>query len=183
VEAAQHVVAGGANRPPHISELLKARYNAGEASNLYFWRDRSGHEVDLLIDHGTCLSPLEIKSGLRIQPDPLRLLPLDCKRAAKVQYWRGFSGSHKSRYHEKYHVQSLRLYMGQYCLDDHSIFDTGNHLGGATADPTGFHINVEYPLEPLHPRHCHMALRGCFLFLLVCELLLILYLWRSTTQP
>ncbi len=44
------------------SELLKARYNAGETSNLYFWRDCSGHEVDLLIDHGTLLSPLEIKS-------------------------------------------------------------------------------------------------------------------------
>ena len=46
-----------------ISELLKAPYNAGETSNLYFWRDRSGHEVDLLIDHGTHLSPLEIKPG------------------------------------------------------------------------------------------------------------------------
>ena len=61
--------------------------------------------------------------------------------------------------------------MGQYRLDDHRIFDTGNHLGGATADPTGFHINVEYPLEPLRPRHCHMALRGCFLILLVCDFL------------
>ena len=52
-----------------ISECLKARYNAGETSNLYFWRDRSGHEVDLLIDHGTCLSPLEIKSGQTINRD------------------------------------------------------------------------------------------------------------------
>ena len=32
--------------------------------------------------------------------------------------------------------------MGQYRLDDHRIFDTGNHLGGATADSTGFHTNV-----------------------------------------
>ncbi|MBN7796062.1 ATP-binding protein [Parahaliea mediterranea] len=52
-----------------ISELLKARYNSGEISNLYFWRDRSGHEVDLLIDHGTHLSPLEIKSGQTINKD------------------------------------------------------------------------------------------------------------------
>ncbi len=52
-----------------ISELLKARYNAGETSNLYFWRDRSGNEVDLLIDHGTHLSPLEIKSGQTINQD------------------------------------------------------------------------------------------------------------------
>ena len=52
-----------------ISELLKARYNAGEYTNLYFWRDRSGHEVDLLIDRGTHLSPLEIKSGQTINKD------------------------------------------------------------------------------------------------------------------
>ncbi len=52
-----------------VSELLKARYNAGEVSNLYFWRDRSGHEVDLLVDLGTRLSPLEIKSGQTINRD------------------------------------------------------------------------------------------------------------------
>lgn len=54
-----------------ISELLKTRYNAGATSNLYFWRDRSEHEVDLLIDHGTHLSPLEIKSGQTINKDYL----------------------------------------------------------------------------------------------------------------
>ncbi len=52
-----------------ISELLKVRYNAGEASNLYFWHDRSGHEVDLLVDHGAHLSPLDIKSGQSITRD------------------------------------------------------------------------------------------------------------------
>ncbi|MEM0954552.1 MAG: ATP-binding protein [Pseudomonadota bacterium] len=52
-----------------ISELLKARFNAGQASNLFFWRDRAGHEVDLLLDHGTTLSPLEIKAGQTINTD------------------------------------------------------------------------------------------------------------------
>jgi len=64
-----HVQRGALFETWVISELLKARYNTGEASNLYFWRDRSGHEVDLLIDHGTCLSPLEIKSGQTINRD------------------------------------------------------------------------------------------------------------------
>ena len=32
-------------------------------SYLYFWRDRSGHEVDLLVDRGTELVPIEAKSG------------------------------------------------------------------------------------------------------------------------
>ncbi len=64
-----HVQRGALFETWVISELLKARYNAGESSNLYFWRDRSGHEVDVLIDHGAQLSPLEIKSGQTIIQD------------------------------------------------------------------------------------------------------------------
>lgn len=46
-----------------VGEFLKMRFNAGLASNLYFWRDSSGHEVDLLIDQGKSVEPVEIKSG------------------------------------------------------------------------------------------------------------------------
>lgn len=70
-----------------ISELLKARYNAGETSNLYFWRDRSGHEVDLLIDHGTHLSPLEIKSGQTINKDYFKGL----------EFWKNLAGDNAGK--------------------------------------------------------------------------------------
>lgn len=46
-----------------ISEFIKNRFNKGLASNLYFWRDRAGNEIDLLVDNGTALIPIEIKSG------------------------------------------------------------------------------------------------------------------------
>jgi predicted AAA+ superfamily ATPase len=46
-----------------IAELLKKRYNAGQPSNLYFWRDRTGNEIDVLVDRGDHLLPVEIKSG------------------------------------------------------------------------------------------------------------------------
>jgi uncharacterized protein len=52
-----------------VSELLKARFNQGKASNLFFWRDRTGHEVDVLIDTGSGLIPVEIKSGATITND------------------------------------------------------------------------------------------------------------------
>ncbi|HHH48137.1 MAG TPA: ATP-binding protein [Gammaproteobacteria bacterium] len=68
-QLATHVQRGALFETWVISELLKARYNAGETSNLYFWRDRSGHEVGLLIDQGTHLSPLEIKFGQTINRD------------------------------------------------------------------------------------------------------------------
>ncbi len=81
-QLATHVQRGALFETWVISELLKARYNAGEASNLYFWRDRSGHEVDLLIDHGTHLSPLEIKSGQTINRDYFKGL----------DFWRKLAG-------------------------------------------------------------------------------------------
>ena len=46
-----------------LGELLKARFNRGLASNLYFWRDRSGLEVDVVVEEGLSLVPVEIKSG------------------------------------------------------------------------------------------------------------------------
>ena len=46
-----------------IGELLKRRFNQGLASNLYFWRSNTGDEVDVLIEEGEKLMPVEIKSG------------------------------------------------------------------------------------------------------------------------
>ena len=55
-----------------VGELLKARYNRGLESNLYFWRDRSGNEVDVLIDEGNKLAPVEIKAGQTVSSDYFR---------------------------------------------------------------------------------------------------------------
>jgi len=52
-----------------VIEHLKRRYNAGLASNLFFWRDNIGHEVDLLLDEGEKLRPIEIKSGQTISSE------------------------------------------------------------------------------------------------------------------
>lgn len=52
-----------------ISELLKERFNAGEKDNLYYWRDKTGNEVDVLIDKAGKLSAFELKSGETISND------------------------------------------------------------------------------------------------------------------
>lgn len=49
-----------------ISEFFKAQLNKGISPNYYFWRDRSGNEIDLLADQGIKLRPYEIKSGQTI---------------------------------------------------------------------------------------------------------------------
>jgi len=52
-----------------ISELLKNYMNRGEEHAIYFWRDSTGNEIDVLIDEGENLTPLEIKAGQTIAAD------------------------------------------------------------------------------------------------------------------
>ncbi len=52
-----------------ISEFLKSAYNMGLPGFYYFWRDRSGNEIDLIIEKGEKLKPVEIKSGKTINSD------------------------------------------------------------------------------------------------------------------
>jgi predicted AAA+ superfamily ATPase len=52
-----------------VSEFIKACFNQGLTGNLYFWRDRSGNEIDLLVEKGEKLRPIEIKFGQTINQD------------------------------------------------------------------------------------------------------------------
>ncbi len=58
-----HFLRGGLFENYVLLEFLKDRYNEGRPSNLYFWRDHIGNEVDLLLDQAGTLTPIEIKSG------------------------------------------------------------------------------------------------------------------------
>lgn len=55
-----------------IGEALKARYNAGEAADLYFWRDNNGVEADLVYEKDGKLQPIEIKSGATVTSDYIK---------------------------------------------------------------------------------------------------------------
>lgn len=52
-----------------IAEALKYRFNQGKRSNLFFFRDSKGHEVDLLRVEGSDFFPIEIKAGMTITRD------------------------------------------------------------------------------------------------------------------
>ncbi len=66
-----------------ISELLKKRYNQGKNQNLYFWRDNTGHEIDVIIENPEGLLPVEIKSGKTITLDYFKGL----------HFWQKISGT------------------------------------------------------------------------------------------
>ena len=52
-----------------VNEFLKSRLNAGLRDPLYFWRDNIGTEVDLIIERGTEIAAVEIKSGPTVASD------------------------------------------------------------------------------------------------------------------
>ena len=64
-----------------IMEMFKKKFNHGSDSRLYFWRDNKGVEVDLLVDKGNKLIPIEIKSAQTFQERYLQ----------SIHLWNGFS--------------------------------------------------------------------------------------------
>ncbi|MCF6168488.1 MAG: ATP-binding protein [Lutibacter sp.] len=52
-----------------IVDLLKTRFNKAKTNNLYFWRDNVGNEIDVLLDNGATITPIEIKSGQTVTTD------------------------------------------------------------------------------------------------------------------
>ncbi len=61
-----------------ISEVIKCFFNEAREPALWFWRDHTGNEIDLLLEESSGLYPVEIKSGLTYSSEYFRGL----------SYWR-----------------------------------------------------------------------------------------------
>lgn len=68
-QLASHPLRGSLFETWVVGEFLKSRFNRGLASNLSFWRDRGGREIDLILEHGGRLQPVEIKVGATVSGD------------------------------------------------------------------------------------------------------------------
>lgn len=64
-----HAMRGAIFESFTVSEIHKSFAHIGEEPPLYFWRDRTGHEVDLIIDLGQKVIPVEMKSSRTIASD------------------------------------------------------------------------------------------------------------------
>lgn len=62
-QAARDPLFGGLFENMVVLEALKARCNAGKEPELYYFRDKRGLEVDLILNKGRTLRPIEIKSA------------------------------------------------------------------------------------------------------------------------
>ncbi|HLC26400.1 MAG TPA: DUF4143 domain-containing protein, partial [bacterium] len=78
----QHAARGAIFESFVLSELYKNFAHRGEPPELYFWRDSAGHEVDILIDMGNRLIPVETKSARTVVADFFDGL----------KYWQALSG-------------------------------------------------------------------------------------------
>ena len=52
--------------------MLFRSHNAGREPSLYFYRDKEGKEIDLLIEDGQTLYPIEIKKSATPSRDALK---------------------------------------------------------------------------------------------------------------
>ncbi len=77
-----HALRGAVFETWAISEILKDYYNCNSDPQISFWRDSAGHEIDLIIDRGNELVPVEIKSGETVVDDFFKTL----------EYWRRLPG-------------------------------------------------------------------------------------------
>lgn len=84
---ATHAARGALFETYVISELVKQRFNTGRPSDLYFWRDNIGHEVDVLYETPVGLQAVEIKSGGTFASD----------WPASVRKWQDFAGDEALR--------------------------------------------------------------------------------------
>jgi len=83
-----HPLKGGLFESLIVGEFLKYRFNHAKENNIYFWRDKTGHEIDCLIEYrGTDLIPVEIKSGRTASADYFR----------NIIYWNKLSGNSPDR--------------------------------------------------------------------------------------
>jgi hypothetical protein len=78
----EHYLSGGLFENWIIAEYMKSRFNQGLPVNAYFWRDKTGHEIDLLVTSDNKLTAIEIKSGKTFNSDFIK----------NLNYWRKIAG-------------------------------------------------------------------------------------------
>jgi predicted AAA+ superfamily ATPase len=84
-----------------ICDLLKERYHAVQRPDLYFYKAHAGTEVELLVDHGTSVTTIEIKSS-----QTLHSSYFDAQRAYQEAAGRVaasylvYAGTKRAQYHD-----------------------------------------------------------------------------------
>jgi uncharacterized protein len=91
-----------------VSEFLKNRFNNGQTDNLFFFRDNTGNEVDLIRDHGQKTDAVEVKSAQRVASDFFKGLRFFSKLSGNVRRAMVIYGGDGSYVRENFQVTGWR---------------------------------------------------------------------------
>ena len=78
-QLASHPLRGAVFESFVVSELSKAFAHAGADTPLFYWRDARGREIDIVIDLGDPVIPVEVKSGQTVSSQAAETLNWWCK--------------------------------------------------------------------------------------------------------
>lgn len=68
-----------------VSEFVKYAHHTASPQNFYYWRDKTGRKIDLIIENQNNTIPIEIKSGKTIQDYFFK----------SIRYWLKLTGNSK----------------------------------------------------------------------------------------
>ena len=91
-----------------LSEVLKQRFNKGQTDNLYFFRDNTGNEIDLVCDFGQTVDLIEVKSGQTVASDFFKGIRYFKKLSADIRHSNVVYGGDESYTRENTRVISWR---------------------------------------------------------------------------
>ena len=86
-----------------INEFIKNRFNHGLRSNLFYWRDVSGHELDVIVDRSPAPIAIEIKSGMTLNQDFYK----------GIKFWNKLTG----------HAKTAVIYGGDQTFTTNEVID------------------------------------------------------------
>ncbi len=91
-----------------VSELIKQNNNSGNNESLYFWRDKTGREIDLIIDKTTSFLPIEIKSGKTVHDEFFKNLRYWLKLTGEKQGVVIYAGDNNQKRSEGIEIMSWK---------------------------------------------------------------------------
>jgi len=97
----QHPLRGAIFENLIFSELAKMQLNAGRRLSFYFWRTHGGQEVDFIVEHGTDVHAIEVKSGMTVRPAMLTSLKNTMALWGNddIQGWVVYGGNMREKLH------------------------------------------------------------------------------------
>jgi predicted AAA+ superfamily ATPase len=94
-----------------VAELCKSYYHSGRQPAMYFFRDSADNEIDLILDHGSKVIPIEIKSGQTVIGDFFK----------GIEYWKKLTASPKAPAVLVYGGDNLTSFKGTTVLPWHQL--------------------------------------------------------------